>query len=159
MGYSTFQSSSSLLICWAVICRARSCSCSDGILTSQERKHRSWIRGCHCELSQLMSFKLLWLAHGCLCHDQNHMWNVIVKCCICFEIVMEFRVQGVLTCKAAPQLSRLWQGWSPAERHCGNHSYSTPKLFPPAVRPYVGSPPWTLLSPGGLQCGYKGRES
>lgn len=55
----TFQSSSNLLICWAVICRARSCSCSEGILTSQERKQRSWIRGCHCELSQLMSLRLL----------------------------------------------------------------------------------------------------
>lgn len=55
----TFQSSSSLLICWAVICRARSCSCSEGILTSQDRKHRSWIRGCHWELSQLMSLRLL----------------------------------------------------------------------------------------------------
>lgn len=55
----TFQSSSSLLICWAVICRARSCSCSEGILTSQDRKQRSWIRGCHCELSQLMSLRLL----------------------------------------------------------------------------------------------------
>lgn len=63
----TFQSSSSLLICCAVICRARSCSCSEGILTSHDRKHRSWIRGCHCELSQLMSFRLLWLAQGCLC--------------------------------------------------------------------------------------------
>lgn len=55
----TFHSSSSLLICWAVICRARSCSCSEGILTSQDRKQRSWIRGCHCELSQLMSLRLL----------------------------------------------------------------------------------------------------
>lgn len=68
---STFQSSSSLLICWAVIWRALSCSCSDGILTNQERKQRSWIRGCHCELSQLMSFRLLWLAHGCLCYNQS----------------------------------------------------------------------------------------
>lgn len=62
----TFQSSSNLLICWAVIWRALSCSCSDGIFTSQDRKHRSWISGCHCELSQLMSFRLLWLAQGCL---------------------------------------------------------------------------------------------
>lgn len=68
---STFQSSSSLLICWAVIWRALSCSCSDGILTSQDRKQRSWMRGCHCELSQLMSFKLLWLAHGCLWYDKS----------------------------------------------------------------------------------------
>lgn len=65
-GRLTFHSSSSLLICWAVICRARSCSCSDGILTSQDRKQRSWISGCHCELSQLMSLRLLWLAQGCL---------------------------------------------------------------------------------------------
>lgn len=62
----TFQSSSSLLICWAVICLARSCSCSEGILTSQDKKQRSWIRGCHWELSQLMSLRLLWLAQGCL---------------------------------------------------------------------------------------------
>lgn len=67
----TFQSSSSLLICWAVIWRALSCSCSDGIFTSQDRKHRSWIRGCHWELSQLISFRLLWLAHGCL-NTQTH---------------------------------------------------------------------------------------
>lgn len=67
----TFQSSSSLLICWAVIWRALSCSCSDGIFTSQDRKHRSWIKGCHWELSQLISFRLLWLAHGCL-NTQTH---------------------------------------------------------------------------------------
>lgn len=66
-GWLTFHSSSSLLICCAVICRARNCSCSEGILTSHDRKHRSWIRGCHWELSQLMSFRLLWLAQGCLC--------------------------------------------------------------------------------------------
>lgn len=67
----TFQSSSSLLICWAVICLALSCSCSEGIFTSQERKQRSWIRGCHWELSQLISFRLLWLAQGCLNFKRN----------------------------------------------------------------------------------------
>lgn len=73
----TFHSSSSLFICCAVIWRARSCSCSDGIFTSQDRKQRSWISGCHCELSQLMSFRLLWLAHGCL---HGHKISRIIAC-------------------------------------------------------------------------------
>ena len=45
----TFHSSSSLLICEADICRALACSLSEGIFTSQLRKQRSWISGCHCE--------------------------------------------------------------------------------------------------------------
>ena len=44
---SIFQSSSSLLICEAEIWRALACSLSEGILTSQLRKHLSWINGCH----------------------------------------------------------------------------------------------------------------
>lgn len=47
----TFHSSSNLLICCAVICRARICSSSDGTFTSQDKKQRSWISGCHCVAS------------------------------------------------------------------------------------------------------------
>ena len=45
----SFHSSSNLLICWAEICLALNCSCSEGTFTSQGRNWRSWINGCHCE--------------------------------------------------------------------------------------------------------------
>ena len=54
-GFS-FHSSSRRLICWAEIWRARSCSASDGTLTSHGRNWRSWINGCHCVGSQFMSW-------------------------------------------------------------------------------------------------------
>lgn len=60
------QSSSSLLIWWKVMGRARSCSCSEGTLTSQDRNERSSIRGDHCVVSQTMSFELCIAAQGCL---------------------------------------------------------------------------------------------
>lgn len=163
---STFQSSSSLLICWAVIWRALSCSCSEGILTSQDRKQRSWMRGCHCELSQLMSFRLLWLAHGCLCYNQStNVKQKKGKSVFSLVVHISGRVKNhgklhksTLTCTVTPLLSQLWQGWSPEGRHCDSHSCSTPIQFPPEGHLYVGSPLWTLLSPGGLQCGYKWRQ-
>lgn len=45
---------------------ARSCSCSEGTLTSQDRNERSSISGDHCVVSQTMSFELCIAAHGCL---------------------------------------------------------------------------------------------
>lgn len=157
---STFQSSSSLLICWAVIWRALSCSCSDGILTSQDRKQRSWMRGCHCELSQLMSFRLLWLAHGCLCYNQSknvkcYLWkSVFILTTLINRVVRVVSyIKSTLTCTITPLLSQPLRGWSPAGRRCDSHSCSTPAQFPPEGRLYAGSPPWTLLSPDGLQCG------
>ncbi|RNA40826.1 hypothetical protein BpHYR1_006775 [Brachionus plicatilis] len=62
---ASFHSSSSLFICWAVIWRARNCSCSDGILTSHDKNERSSINGFHSVGSQFKSLREVWVAHGC----------------------------------------------------------------------------------------------
>src|SRR5690348_10914930 len=62
----SFHSSSSLLIWGMLIWRARSCSCSDGTLTSHGKKQRSSIRGSHCDVSHVMSLLVGIDAHGCL---------------------------------------------------------------------------------------------
>lgn len=58
------------------ICLARSCSASDGTLTSQERKDRSSMIADHCEVSQLMSRALVRAAHGCL-----RSYSSALSCC------------------------------------------------------------------------------
>ena len=86
-----------MTVCDMHTCLARIWSSSAGILTSHERKHRSLINGCHWVGSlnkrkytgllvhlfdnkwyivhwntyQFMSFKLLWVAHGCLRLQKN----------------------------------------------------------------------------------------
>lgn len=69
----SFHNSSNLLICVDEIWRARSCSWSEGILTSQVKKHRSSINGIHCVVSQFMSLEEGTAAHGCL-GDNEYMY-------------------------------------------------------------------------------------
>lgn len=94
----SFQSSSSLLIWWKVIWRARSCSCSDGTLTSHERNERSSISGDHWVVSQTMSLELCIAAHGCLWLQKVSYGDICLgRASLC-------------TCREARRPCRTWRG-------------------------------------------------
>lgn len=117
-----FHSSSSLLICWAEIGRARSNSVSLGVLTNHGKKVRSSINGNHCFKSQFISFNAPWFKHGDLTSSVTSS------------------LLGLVTDRATQQSNPTWQEWNPAKTHCGSHNCSTPKPYLP--RDYELWKPW-----------------
>lgn len=80
-----------------MICFARSCSASDGTLTSQDKNARSSMMADHCEVSQFMSRELVRAAHGCLCAVSS------VEICIMGSLPTEEHYNGVALCRDEAQ--------------------------------------------------------